>query len=168
MRFRFEPLGGQDKQRRAAFSCGMEALDRYLRQQAGQEMRRGVAVVWVLHDIEHNAIAGYYTLSTASIVPSDLPDEIVRKLPRYPALPAMLIGRLAVDTSYRGQGFGGLLLADALHRALDLSHAICAIAVVVDAKDDAARQFYERFGFQRLAGHERRLFMPMATIHEGI
>ncbi|MDQ2741171.1 MAG: GNAT family N-acetyltransferase [Chloroflexota bacterium] len=146
------------------FASGVEELDRYFHRQAGQEMRRGVAAVWVLHDSRQEAVAGYYTLSTASVAPTHLPEAIVRKLPRYPALPTMLIGRLATDVRYRGQGFGKLLLFDALRRALDLSHSIRAIAIMVDAKDAAAVRFYERYGFQRFADDARRLFIPMAIV----
>lgn len=127
-------------------------------------MRRSVAVVWVLYDTEQDTIVGYYSLSTASVVPGELPAETVRRLPRYPALPAMLIGRLAVDTRYRRQGFGELLLFDALRRALQISQSIGSVAVVVDAKDRNSEQFYERYGFRRLTGEERRLFLPMAVI----
>jgi len=160
--YRFEQLGTHH--RRADFSCGVEALDRYFRQQAGQDQRRGVAVPYVLADPATGAVVGYYTLSTLSILAESLPDELTRKLPRYQALPAVLIGRLAVDQRYRGRGLGELLLMDALHRGFDISRQVGAMAVVVDAKDDAARSFYERYGFRRFVDHEYRLFLPMATV----
>ena len=161
-RFTLEPLGPHHA--RAAFSCGVAALDRYFREQAGQEMRRRVAVVYVLVERDTAAIAGFYTLSATGIDVSALPAELARRLPRYPRLPAILLGRLAIDQRFRGQDLGKGLLLDALARGYHLSGQIGALAVVVDAKDDAARRFYEHFGFRRLADDENRLFLEMATI----
>lgn len=161
-RFRVEPLGKTYD--RAAFSCGIEALDRYLRQQAGQDVRHKAAAVFVLYDAEAEKIAGYYTLSATSIVETDVPPDIARKLPRYPVLPAFLSGRLAIDQAYRGKGWGRRLLMAALFLAFDLSQQVGAIAVVVDAKDDAAKQFYEHYGFQSFPQHQHRLFIPMRQI----
>lgn len=161
-RFRFEPLGPTHD--RAAFSCGVEALDGYLHRQAGQEMRRNVVAVWVLADLIEDRIAGFYTLSAASIEPAQLPADVARRLPRYPTLPAILIGRLAIDRRYQGQGLGGLLLFDALQRILGLTRQTGITAVIVDAKDDAARRFYERYDFRALSDQARRLFLPTATI----
>lgn len=160
-RYRFEPLGSHHN--RAAFACGEETLDRYFHQQAGQEQRRRVAAVYVLFDTEQDAVVGYYTLSATGVQLEGLPPETARKLPRYPVVPAILLGRLAVDTRYRGQGFGELLLLDALARA-HAADQIGAAAVVVDAKGDAARRFYERYGFQQCVDDPYRLFIFMATI----
>ncbi|MBI4494711.1 MAG: GNAT family N-acetyltransferase [Chloroflexi bacterium] len=161
-RYRSETLG--ERHPRADFSCGVEALDRYFHQQAGQDQRRGLAVPYVLVDTTSGAVVGYYTLSTLSIVPASLPVAVTRRLPRYQTFPGILIGRLAVDQRARGQGLGAMLLMDALRRCLDLSRQIGAMAVVVDARDEAARAFYERYGFLRLVDHDYRLFLPMATI----
>lgn len=161
-RFILEPLGNDHQ--RAAFSCGVAALDRYFHERAGQEMRRYVAVVYVLVERSSSVVAGFYTLSAASIDVSSLPQDIVQRLPRYPRLPAILLGRLAVDQHFRGQGLGQGLLLDALARAYYLSRQIGALAVVVDAKNDTARRFYERFGFQRLVDDAHRLFLAMTTI----
>lgn len=127
-------------------------------------MRRYVAAVYVLIERSSNALAGFYTLSAASIDVSSSPKDVTQRLPRYPCLPAILLGRLAVDQRFRGQGLGQGLLLDALARAYYLSRQIGALAVIVDAKDDMARQFYERFGFQRLVDDAHRLFLAMATI----
>jgi GNAT superfamily N-acetyltransferase len=143
---------------RSRFLCGAENLDRYLRQQAGQEFRRRVASCFVA--IEDQAVAGYYTLSATGILLSDLPAD--KKLPRYPEIPAVLLGRLAVDLRHRGRGLGGLLLIDAFSRAI--RSEIAVYAVVVDAKDNNARQFYEHYGFRPLAKEGRRLFLPMAEV----
>jgi GNAT superfamily N-acetyltransferase len=161
-RYRFEPLGRHHH--RAAFSCGVEPLERYFHQQVGQDQRRGLAVPYVLVEPTAGDVAGYYTLSTFSVVPASLPDAAARKLPRYEAVPAILIGRLAMDRRYRGQGLGRLLLMDALLRSLAISQQVGAMAVAVEAKDDTARAFYEQYGFMRFVDHEHRLFLPMATI----
>ncbi len=126
-------------------------------------MARNVAAVFVLHDVSESKVAGFYTLSATAIRLSELPDDLVRRLPRYPNLPAVLLGRLAVDTNYRGQRLGEMLLMDALERSLLSSQQIAALAVVVDAKDDAAVGFYLRYGFQPVVDDPRRMFLPMQT-----
>lgn len=149
---------------RTGFSCGAPDLDRYLRRQAGQDQRRRVAVPYVLIERETGALLGYYTLSAYGIKLADLPEEVVKKLPRHPLVPATLLGRLAVDTNFHGQGYGELLLLDALRRALRSAARIGSVAVVVEARDDTAEAFYRHFGFIPFADRARRLFLPMATI----
>jgi GNAT superfamily N-acetyltransferase len=159
-----EPLGsGHD---RAAFSCGTEALDRYLKQQASQDARNRVAAPFVLRNADSQRIIGFYTLSSFAIDLSGVPPDVAKRLPRYPQMPVVLIGRLAVDRDFGGQGWGKALLIDALKRSLQYSHQVAAMAVVVDAKDDSARAFYERFGFQHFTDQEYRLFLPMRTIEQ--
>lgn len=109
-------------------------------------------------------VAGYYSLSATGVPVNDLPPETAARFPRYPLLPATLLGRLAVDRAHQGRKLGEFLLADALHRSLDQSTSIGSIAVVVDAIDDQARAFYEHFEFLALPDQPRRLFLPMATI----
>ena len=157
--YRVEPLG--DQHDRTAFSCGVEALDRYFRAQAGQDSRRRIASCFVLVAPDAS-VAGYYTLSAAGVALADLPADIARKLPRYPLLPAALMGRLAVDHRQRGQRLGELLLFDAFSRAL--RSELAAYAFLVDAKDDAAQAFYEKYRFLPLPGPGRRLFLPLAEI----
>lgn len=149
---------------RRAFRCGVEPLDRYLRAQAGQDQRRHIAACFVLVDPERSKIAGYYTLSAFAVAGEALPDALQKKLPRYGQIPCTLLGRLAVDREYRGRGIGEHLLVDALQRAIVHSAEVASWAVVVDAKDDAARQFYSRYGFLTLPETPQRLFLPMATI----
>lgn len=161
-RYRVEPLDRTHD--RAAFSCGNADRDRYLHQQARQDMTRRVAAVFVLRDLTNDQILGYYTLSAGMVKPSDLPPEMARKLPRYDMLPVTVLGRLAISNSLQGQGFGGFLLAHALRLALRQSSQIAAFAVVVDARDGAARRFYERFGFTHLPDQPFRLFIPMSLI----
>jgi len=157
--YRVERLG--DQHDRTAFSCGVEVLDRYFRTRAGQDSRKRVASCFVLVAAAGSA-AGYYTLSASSIALADLPSNLTRKLPRYPLMPTTLMGRLAVDHRRRGQRLGELLLFDAFSRTL--RSEIASYAFVVDAKDDAAQTFYERYGFMLLPSAGRRLFLPLAEI----
>lgn len=146
-----------------SFSCGVTSLDRYLHQQAGQDQRRHVSVSYVLTEASTGALVGFYTLSACSIVPQNLPAELIEKLPRYDTLPAILVGRLAEDKRYQERGVGKLLLLDALARCLAVSHDVGALAVVVHAKNETARGFYVHQGFLQLADHENHLYLPMAT-----
>jgi GNAT superfamily N-acetyltransferase len=159
---RFEPLTRDYD--RAAFSCGVEPLDRYLRVQARQDATKRAAAPFVLLTPD-NRIVGYYTLSAASIVVTDLTPDVVKKYkwPRYPELPATLIGRLALDLAFRGRGLGDMLLMDALRRAW--SHTeIASLAVLADAKNAAAMQFYLKHGFLPFLDRPNRVFLPMQTI----
>jgi ribosomal protein S18 acetylase RimI-like enzyme len=159
--FRCEPLA--EHHERHGFRCGAPELDSYLRERASQDVRRHVAAVFVMvPQGEPHRVAGFYTLSSASVVLKDLPEDFVRKLARYPVVPAVLLGRLARDSRFAG--IGKLLLLDALKRAHEHSQAVAAAMVVVDAKDDRAREFYARYGFRQLPGLRSRLFMPMKTI----
>lgn len=160
--WRIEPLGKHD---RAAFSCGNDILDRYLREMAGQDARRFVAAPFVAVDpTAPEAVLGYYTLSSFAIDPVDFPRELVRRLPGYAVVPATLLGRLAVDQSRRGQGLGEFLLMDALRRAHVQSAEIASHAVIVDAIDDAASRFYQHFEFIPFPERQDRLFLTMKTI----
>jgi GNAT superfamily N-acetyltransferase len=158
-----EPLGRQHD--RAAFSCGNETLDRYLKEIASQDARRRVAAPFVAVDeAARNTILGYYTLSSFAIGLADLPQDMVRKLPAYPVVPATLLGRLAVSQAHRGLGLGEYLLLGALHRAYAQSSQIAAFAIVVDAIDEAAERFYEHFDFIPFPERRGRLFLPMKTV----
>jgi len=155
-----EPLDAQHN--RSDFECGVEPLDRYLKQQASQDMRRRIAALFVLVDQDIDSIAGYYTLAATAIRLAELPPEITKKLPKYPLVPATLLGRLAVDQRYQGQGVGSFLLMDALRRSFNSE--IASMAVVVDAKDDKARDFYEHHQFIPFPEQSQRLYLPMTTI----
>lgn len=157
--FKLVPLdAGHD---RAAFNSDSEPLNRYLREQAIQDVRRRVAACFVAL-AEGPRIAGYYTLASASLMLADLPPNIGKKLPRYPTVPAVRMGRLAVDQAFKGQGLGGALLADALDRAV--RSEIAAFALMVDAKDEAAAAFYRHHGFITLPDSPLSLFLPLATV----
>ncbi|MBZ9704896.1 MULTISPECIES: GNAT family N-acetyltransferase [unclassified Mesorhizobium] len=158
---RVEVLGLQHD--RASFESGVEALDRYLRVQAGQDARKNIAAPFVLV-LPDGTVAGYYTLSATAVAIGDWPAQTVRKLPRYPLIPATLLGRLAVDRRYRGQGYGRYLLADALSRCL--KNEIASFAVVVDAMDEDARGFYQRESFLPFPDQSMKLFRPMVDIAE--
>ena len=151
-----EPLGKRHD--RAAFSCGQPALDDWFRNRAGQDEKRDVARVFVAVD-DTLGIVGFYSLSSLHLTIDDLPEAIARKLPRYDAIPAALIGRLARDNRARGSGLGGLLLADAVRRILGAGRSVAVFAIVVDAKDEAAVAFYQSFGFIPLSTRPRRLFL---------
>lgn len=149
-RLRLESLRtGSAGHDRAGFSCGDEALDRYLMTQAGQDMRRGFANVIVATKPDSETILGYYTLSAASANLEDLPDTLTSRLPRYGQVPAVLLGRLAVDLSAQKRGFGALLLADAVKRAH--SSELAWALFLVKAKNERASDFYRHFGFAAFA-----------------
>ena len=153
------------KHDRTAFHSGSEPLNRYLRERATQDVRRRVAACFVAL-ADGKRIAGYYTLASASLLLADLPGSIGRKLPRYPTVPTIRMGRLAVDQAFEGQGLGGALLADALHRAA--RSEIAAYALMVDAKDQNAAAFYQHHGFIPLPESPCTLFMPLATIFSSV
>jgi GNAT superfamily N-acetyltransferase len=160
-----EPLGKWHD--RTQFDCGSDALNLYLLRQARQDADKHVAAPFVLVEPPGTGILGYYTLSASIVGVGAIAPELARKLPRYPQLPVTLIGRLAVDTRLKGQGVGAYLLMDALHRSLTHAAEIAAMAVVVDAKDDAAAAFYRHFDFKPLQANARRLYLPMKTV-EGL
>ena len=148
---------------RSQFACGVEALDRYIRQQASADARRRVARVFIARAGDGNEVVGFYTLSAGGIERETLPPEVAKRLPRYP-VPVALIGRLAVDRRWGGQGLGSSLVADAFRRVVRASESLAVYAVVVDAKDERASKFYERLGFIRLPDSERRLFFPTSAV----
>ena len=155
--FRIELLQKQD---RSTFDCGEPELNAYFHTRVGQDIRRNYATCFVAMDQAEGRIAGYYTLAMGSVPLGELPDDVVKRLPRYPQVPVVHIGRLAVDQNYQGQKLGGTLLADAIARSIDSE--IAAYAVVVDAKDKKATAFYEHFGFLKLAQSSRTLFLPIS------
>jgi ribosomal protein S18 acetylase RimI-like enzyme len=146
---------------RTAFDSGSEPLNRYLHEQVSQDVRRRVTACFVAL-ADGRRIAGYYTLASASLLLANLPASTGKKLPRYPTVPAVRMGRLAVDQAFRGQGLGGALLADALNRAA--RSEIAAYALMVDAKDDMAVNFYRHHGFIALPASPRTLFLPLTFL----
>ena len=145
---------------RAAFACGESALDDYLQRHASQDVKRGVARVFVACPVgQPQQIAGFYTLSAASVAAQKLPEAWRKKLPRYP-VPVALLGRLAVSQQAQGTGLGGILLADACKRVAAASQTLAVAAIVVDAKNERAAAFYRHFGFTELPGQPGRWMLP--------
>jgi ribosomal protein S18 acetylase RimI-like enzyme len=160
--FIIEPLGAHG---RSAFSCGVTPLDTFLREQASQDVKRLMASCFVAMETATQKIAGYYTLAATSIPANDLPIEILKRLPRYPVLPAALIGRLAIDRSFHRKGLGSVLLADAALRVLGSDTK--AFALIVEAKDENAVAFYRHLGFCPFASRPNSLFLPLGTAKKG-
>ena len=157
-RFYSEALGKHD---RSAFASGNERIDSYFRTVVSQDVKRNYAHCYVLVEKETNRLAGFYSLSATNIPLTEIPPEAARKLPRYPTVPAALIGWLGRDVRFRGQEVGAMLLRDAVVRVATSNigvHALCA-----DAIDDAAVNFYRRFLFMPFEGRPRSLFLPLAT-----
>jgi GNAT superfamily N-acetyltransferase len=155
-----EPLGKHHD--RATFSCGQPDLDDWFRLRASQDEKRNIAHVFVALDAELGVV-GFYSLSSLSLSLESLPEAVAHKLPRYDAIPAALIGRLARDERVRGRGVGELLPADAIRRILGAGRSIAVFAIVVDAKDERAADFYRTFGFQVFPSRPKRLFLLTAT-----
>lgn len=158
-RFRLEILNKNHN--RNAFTCGEEVLDNYIRSQASQDMRRRIANCFVAIDVASDQIAGYYTIASASITTPDLPADITKRLPRYPSIPAVRIGRLAIAKNLQGEGLGKALLADATIKVISANPA--SFALLVDAKNDKAEKFYKHHGFIPLNTSPKILFLPLAT-----
>jgi len=151
--------------RREEFSCESPELTEFLRTRARKEAKSRASACFVLVPVaDPGQIAGYYTLSATTIELDKLPADLTKKLPRYPRLPATLLGRLARALAFKGQGVGDLLMVDALKRSYESSSVIGSVAVVVDPKDEHAATFYGTFGFQRLDG--QKMFLPMKAIPE--
>ena len=156
MTYRIEPL--DLKADRKPFESQSETLNQYFRQQVSQDIKRRVASCFVALS-QYDEIAGFYTLAACSVLLDELPEANQKKLPRYPSVPTVLLGRLAVDKKHTGKGLGSVLLADALLRCGRAE--IAAYALLVDAKDDAAVAFYRHFGFIPLSQQTHKLFYPL-------
>jgi GNAT superfamily N-acetyltransferase len=156
------------KHDRASFSCGVDSLDDYIKTRASQELKKRVSTPYVLTDSPERQVLGYYCLSSYSIAMAEIDASISKKLPRYPLLPAIMLGRLAVDSGYQGKGYGDLLVADACKRSLGLSKQLASFAVVVDAIDLKVASFYQRHGFIGFPDNPLKLYLPVETIEESI
>ncbi len=156
-----EPLNRSHN--RAAFNCGIESLDGYLKRRANQIIKRRVSRLFVTRSRQDKTrVLGYYTLSTLSVDLSILPEKVAKKLPRHP-IPTVLIGRLAVDLSAQGKGIGKMLLSNAIKRTLAVSDDIAIYALVVDAINQEAESFYKHYGFSRFVHSGGRLFLPLKS-----
>jgi predicted GNAT family N-acyltransferase len=161
-RFVIAPLSEDDD--RSGFACGIDLLDRYFKHQAGQDQRRHLAHCFVARDAESGTIAGYFSLSATSILLADLPEALTRRLPRYDKLPAVLVGRLAVDLRFRGRRLGEALLVNAIYRAHKSDPAV--FAVVVDAISAEAAAFYRKYQFTPFDSRPLSLFLPISFINK--
>lgn len=146
------------------FTCGAEPLDTYLQEQALQHMKKNISVTYALTEHDNEEVLGYYSLSSTSIRLAELPPRFIKKLPKYPSLPGILLGRLAVHIQLQGEGLGAYLLVDALKQSLRVSKEIGAVAVVVDAKNQDAVNFYKQYDFIALDDNPQKLFLPMDTV----
>jgi GNAT superfamily N-acetyltransferase len=146
---------------RKTFACGVSALDDYLATRASQDIKRRIGNCFVAVT-DDNQIAGYYTLAATSIPLIDITDTDAKKLPRYPVIPAALIGRLAIDQRFKGMRLGGALIIDAAKRAATSDAAI--FAMIVEAKEETAKAFYEHLGFVCFRSKPMSLYLPLATL----
>ena len=163
MDLRIVPL--EKKYNKLKFTCGYELLDNYIKRLAKQDVNRDLSACFVLVD-DNDIVKGYYTLSANSIKREEFLDDLVKKLPpSYAELPTILLGRLAIDKSIQGMGYGEMILLDALNRSLVISESLGSIAVVVDPIDDFAKKFYSQYGFILLPT-SGKMFLPMKNIKE--
>lgn len=158
--FRIEVLGNQHEMEH--FSCGVEALDRYFLERVRQDVRRRATVCYVALESDTGRVAGYYTLAAGGVPLTDMPEELIKRLPRYPSVPVAKLGRLAVDVNFQKQQLGGALLWDAVIRALPSEVAV--FALVVDAKDYHAEAFYRHHGFTALSSLPQQLILPLTNL----
>jgi GNAT superfamily N-acetyltransferase len=160
------PLGKRHD--RKTFDCGEASLELYLHRYANQDIRRRINRVFVASPPdEPQRVIGCYSLSAGSLAAADLPEKFRHRLPRYP-VPVALLGRLAVDRSYQGQGLGAVLIADALQRIALAGQVMAVYAVMVDALNETAAEFYRQFGFIPLPSQPLKLFLPMDTVTKSV
>lgn len=151
-----------------AFDCGNSMLNNYIRQQAKQDVKRGLSACFVLNDKLSQKVIGYYTLSSNSIPRDDFPDHLIKKMPpSYVNLPTILLGRLAIDKNFKGRGYGELILIDSLNRCVEISQNLGTLAIVVDPIDIDASKFYGKYGFIELSG-TGKMFIPIKTVEQSI
>jgi ribosomal protein S18 acetylase RimI-like enzyme len=158
--FRIEVLAPEHDP--SSFLSGSDPLNRYLKEQASQDMRRRISVCYVAIDIHTQVVAGYYTLAAGGVPLPDLSDALAKKLPRHPHVPVARLGCLAVSVHFQKRQLGAALLWDAVQRAMHAGMGV--FALVVDAKDDVAGAFYRHHGFMPL-GHDPLSFvLPLTTL----
>jgi predicted GNAT family N-acyltransferase len=165
MVLKIEPLDS-NKHIRSDFCCGKESLDNYLRKQASQDLKKRATTVFVLVDEPEQNILAYYTLSSYTIDITDLDTATAKRLPRYPLLPATLLGRLAVDLKQTGNRLGELMLIDALKKALSTTVTVASLAIVAEALDESAVKFYVKYGFQPFSQNPMKLYFPMQSVEK--
>ena len=150
---------------RSSFDCGEWLLSDWLKNRASQFDRRDLSRTFVAARPGDSRVLGHYAISSHRVLPEVLPPRESKGLPQLD-VPVVLLGRLAVDRSVQRQGLGSLLLVDALRRAAAISEQVGIRAVEVEAVDQAATEFYVRFGFRTLIDDPRHLFIPMHEIRK--
>lgn len=149
-----------EKHNRKQFDCGVNVLNIYLQQLANQDQKRNLTRIYVL--TQDTRIIGYYSISAHSVLSNDLPDK--QRLAHYSNVPFLLLGRLAIDKEFKGQGHGAKLLFHAFKTTAEMAEKIGILGMVVDAKDEQAANFYEKFGFKRLSASTNRLVLPLSAL----
>ena len=154
----------EKRHNRRAFSCGKTALDTYLKERAGQDLKRRSAAVFVLQTQGSDDIIAFYALSSLSIDPGSWPADVARKMPKVRSIPCTLLGQFAVASEWQGKGVSNWLFGEILHRVWQQSRQVGSFALVVDAVDDSAAKYWQHMGFIPFPSTPARLFQPMATI----
>jgi predicted GNAT family N-acyltransferase len=165
MALKIDPFNSQ-KHICVNFSCGQTSLDNYIREKASHDLKKKVATVFVLTDDPNTDVLAYYTLSAYTVDIAVLDESFAKRLPRYPSLPATLLGRLAMDDRQKGNRFGELLLMDALKKSLDTSQHIASLAVIAESLDKKALSFYIKYVFQSFKQEPMKLYLPMKSVAE--
>jgi predicted GNAT family N-acyltransferase len=163
MVLKIEPLNGR-RHVRSGFCCGKDSLDNYIGKQASQDLKRRVSTVFVLIDDPELNILAYYTLSSYTVDIAVLDEALAKRWPRYPQLPATLLGRLAVDNRQKGKRFGELMLMDALKKGLAASTHVASLAVIAEVLDERALSFYIKYGFQQFRQDPMKLYLSMKSV----
>ncbi|MBJ7898885.1 MAG: GNAT family N-acetyltransferase [Cyanobacteria bacterium RI_101] len=151
---------------RSSFCCGKDSLDNYIRKQASQDLKRRISTIFVLRDDPELDVLAYYSLSSYAVDITALDQEFAKRLPRYPQLPATLLGRLAVDHRHKGRGLGELMLVDALKRSFKASEQVASLAVIAEALDESVLDFYINYGFQQFKQNPMKLYLPMKSVEK--
>jgi GNAT superfamily N-acetyltransferase len=144
---------------RTDFDCGVQELNRYLQQFANQDQKRGLAKTYVL--VDGTKIRGYYSLAAHCVTRENLPSDI--RVGRYKDIPFLLLGRLAVDKELQGKGYGDAIMYHAFKTTKNIAERVGILGMIVDAKDEKAAAFYQRFGFRSVEGNKNRLVLPIAS-----
>lgn len=158
-RFGIEPLTKTHD--RSGFVCGNDRIDTYFRQTVSQDVKRNYASCFVARELATDRVAGFYTLSSSNVPLTEVPADLAKKLPRYPSVPAVLIGWLARHIEFAGLGLGETLVFDAIRTVA--TAPIGAHAIFADAIDDRAFAFYISFGFTPLLTRSHTLYLPIST-----
>jgi ribosomal protein S18 acetylase RimI-like enzyme len=149
---------------RSSFTCGNERIDKYFREAVSQDVKRRYATCFVAMEMKTGRVAGFYTLSSNNVALTDVPAALAKKLPRYPGVPAALIGWMGRHVEFRGSGLGEALLFDAIRTVA--AAPIGSHAIFVNAIDEKAVAFYRSYGFISLIDKPSTMYIPVATALE--